>query len=290
MSDIKLCVIGGDNRNIIAAKELAAIGYEVALYGFDKFDGDFGEVTRCTDMDGAIRCSYAIILPLPFSKDNETLNAPFCSKKIKISEILNRMNKNQMLLGGKLSIDTAAMCKIIGIESYDYYLRDDFSLLNAIATAEGALEVAMSLSDVTLHGSKCAVISYGKVGKVLASKLRDLSADVTVAVRRESYFSEIYASGLKGILIPQFKKTLSDYDFIFNAAPSLVLDAESLKNARKTTVFVDLASMPGGIDREEAKKLGLKFEWALALPGKVAPVSAGVYLAKTINNIITGVE
>lgn len=41
-----------------------------------------------------------------------------------------------------------------------------------------------------------------------------------------------------------------------------------------------------GVDFDSAKKLGLNVIWALSLPGKVAPVTAAVFIKETIYNII----
>ena len=54
----------------------------------------------------------------------------------------------------------------------------------------------------------------------------------------------------------------------------------------KETLLVDLASAPGGIDFEAAKTYGIKSIWALALPGKATPKSAGRIIAHTIVHIL----
>ena len=41
-TDKKIAVIGGDARQIFCAKNLCTYGFETALYGFDKYDGDIG--------------------------------------------------------------------------------------------------------------------------------------------------------------------------------------------------------------------------------------------------------
>lgn len=40
--------------------------------------------------------------------------------------------------------------------------------------------------------------------------------------------------------------------------------------------------MPSGVDFEAASALGVQVIWALSLPGKTAPVSAGKIVAQTI--------
>ena len=54
----------------------------------------------------------------------------------------------------------------------------------------------------------------------------------------------------------------------------------------KRTVMIDLASAPGGIDIHAAKEHGLKVIWALSLPGKHSPYTAGKIIAQTIIQIL----
>ena len=50
--------------------------------------------------------------------------------------------------------------------------------------------------------------------------------------------------------------------------------------------ILDLASKPGGVDLRAAGELGLTVIWALSLPGKVAPVTAGAAIKSTIYNML----
>ena len=59
-----------------------------------------------------------------------------------------------------------------------------------------------------------------------------------------------------------------------------------MQYVKKECLLIDLASKPGGIDQEEAKKQDLKSIWALALPGKVAPVTTAKFIKDTIYNIL----
>ena len=47
-----------------------------------------------------------------------------------------------------------------------------------------------------------------------------------------------------------------------------------------------MASNPGGIDKKGEKERNLKLIWALALPGKVAPVTTAEFIKDTIYNIL----
>ena len=59
-----------------------------------------------------------------------------------------------------------------------------------------------------------------------------------------------------------------------------------LKDLRPDCLIIDLASKPGGVDRKAADRLGRQVIWALSLPGKVAPVTAGGAIRSTIYNML----
>ena len=66
-----------------------------------------------------------------------------------------------------------------------------------------------------------------------------------------------------------------DFDVIFNTVPALIFSRERLEKLEKSTLLIDLASRPGGVDFNAAAELQVKTIWALSLPGRVAPKSAG---------------
>ena len=58
------------------------------------------------------------------------------------------------------------------------------------------------------------------------------------------------------------------------------------QNNRLRAVFSYPNKRSAGVDLEAAKELGVKVIWALSLPGKVAPVTAGEMIKNTVLNII----
>ena len=52
-------------------------------------------------------------------------------------------------------------------------------------------------------------------------------------------------------------KEVKDFDVVFNTVPSLIFTKEVLKNTHKNTLFIDLASLPGGIDKASAKEYNI---------------------------------
>lgn len=277
-----ISVIGGDLRQIALAHLLEKKGCNVQIFGFDK-NIEVGTLKKAHTLADAAKAA-AIVLPLPVSQDNITLNAPLSINEIKLGELAKAAPKNSLVFGGKFS--AAAREFFRGIRVYDYLDREELSVLNAIPTAEGAIEIALAETPRTIHSSKCLVIGYGRIGKVLADRLGAFGAEVVVSARKAEDFSWISANGFESVNSLELEKERFDYNIIFNTVPSVILNAAVLEKIPKDTLIIDLASKPGGVDFSLARELGLKVIWALSLPGKTAPITAGEIIGNTILNIL----
>ena len=279
--NIKIGVIGGDLRQLVAAQEIAAEGCEAAVYGFDEYEGNFGMATKCVNLADAVRKSDFIILPLPYSLDGIHLNTPNSQTEIHLDELFNLFEPGQIILAGKtggLNID--------GVKIIDYYNREEFIILNALPTAEGAVNIAMQELPGMISNSKILIMGYGRIGKFLAHKLYGLHAQIYISARRHEDLAWIEAFGYTGLTYAQIDSHLPEFDVIFNTVPALLLDESRLARVKKDCVIIDLASNPGGVDFISAKNLGRNVIWALSLPGKYAPASAGKILSRTVKLIM----
>ncbi|MDR1736571.1 MAG: hypothetical protein LBR85_06870 [Oscillospiraceae bacterium] len=172
------------------------------------------------------------------------------------------------------------------VSGQDFLQRDDFSVLNAIPTVEGAIQVAINNTTRTIHASRCCVIGFGRIGKLLAERLCAFGAYVSVAARKAGDIAWIRARGYTAINSMRLEARLCDEDIIFNTVPHMMLTYARLTELKKGCLLVDLASAPGGIDFKAAERLGINAKWALSLPGKVAPESAAGYLRDTLMTIL----
>lgn len=281
----KYTIIGGDLRNVKLAEMIAADGNEVNVYGFKNAGFDV-KIMESPDMKTAIDDSNIVIGPLPCSNDNESLTAPFHSDKIHMNEVFKSIGKNQLFIAGRISEKVAHMAHAYNVYAIDILEREEMAVLNAIPTAEGAIQIAMEETPVTLHDSKVLVVGYGRVGKMLAKSLAALNAEVYVEARKYSDIAWIKSNGYKPVYISELINYAGQMDIIFNTVPQLIITSEILEQINKDSLVIDLASKPGGVDFEKAKALGIKVIWALSLPGKVAPVTAAKYIKETVYNII----
>lgn len=283
----KLLVLGGDMRIVALANRFARDGFDVVAFGFGEDIAFDGLVTRASDLDNALQDRDIVIAGLPVTNDDITVRTPLYDGKIYFYELFKKMRKNQWLIGGKITKKIQNLGTIYNIPIVDYFEREELTVLNAIPTAEGAVELAMRELPITIHGSCALVLGFGRVGKALAKTLYALGADTFVEARKFEDLSWIKCYGYHGVYLPDLPAQLGEFDMIFNTIPYEILTREMLEKLRKDCLVVDLASLPGGVDFDAAQQLGVRAISALSLPGKVAPQTAGEMIAHTIINIIT---
>ncbi len=277
----KISVIGGDLRQLTLAKLLSEDGYDVSVFGFGK-DSISEKYDIENDLTQAAK-SDVLILPMPASIGKNLLNAPFAGEEIKLSDISENALPNALVLGGKLSESIYDLFKFQ--KCIDYSEREELMIKNAVPTAEGAIELAISETPTTIAGSRCLVIGYGRIGKVLSKLLHDMNAYVTVSARKYSDLARISVNGCNAVHNKDIIDSIGEYDIIFNTAPALILDEKALERINPDSTVIDLASKPGGVDFGKAKDLGLKVIWALSIPGKTAPITSGKIIKETVSNI-----
>ncbi len=281
-------IIGGDLRTIKLAKMLANEGNKIYTYGLEKAEElkDNSNIIFTEKISRAIPKDVEVVIgPIPFTSNGININAPFGEKEISIREMIHYL-EGKILIAGSISPEIYDMANDEYIEIIDIMKREELAVLNTISTAEGAIEIAISNTNKIIHGSEVLILGFGRIGKVLARKMAGLSAKVTCAARKDEDLAWIRAYGHNETNINALGENLSQYDIILNTVPHLVLNKERLQYVKKDALLIDLASNPGGIDKKEAKELKLKLVWALALPGKVAPVTTAEFIKDTIYNIL----
>jgi dipicolinate synthase subunit A len=280
-------VIGGDLRIVKLVELLAKDDFKIYTYGLEKADKlkDNEKVKFCDTIEEAIGLTKVVIGPVPFSSNNIDINAPYSERKIKIQEILCNM-AGKALLAGSIKPEIENEAKQENVNIIDLLKKEELVVLNAIATAEGTIQVAMEETSKTIHGSNILIMGYGRIGKVLSKMLLGIGANVYCEARKKEDLAWIKAYGYTPIDLANLKETLNKFDIIVNTIPTLILDKSHLQNVNKECLIIDVASMPGGIDQEAAKELGIRTLWALSLPGKVAPTTSAEYIKETIDHIL----
>ena len=271
-------VIGGDMRQVYLANYLKNQRYQVITYAIKKEESECMEGERFEDV---VRGSKCIIGPVVFS-NGEVITSNDGKKKMEVDTFLDLITPEQMIFGGCFHDQVIKACKNKKIPIFDFMKMDDVAIYNAIATAEGAIMEAIKMQPINLHQSRSLVLGYGRCAKILASKLKGLDVNVTVCARNPTQRSLANALGLETMDFMELKRRISQYDSIFNTIPKMIIKEEILRKISKDTCIIDIASMPGGMDHQLAKDLGICAKLCKSLPGIYSPKSSGIMLAKKV--------
>ncbi len=274
-----ISILGGDLRQVCLARLLSEDGWMVTTWGLEKGGGDGG-----APLDQALEGDI-LLLPMPVCR-NGMLHLPLTDTELEAERLWARLRYDQLLLGGMTGNLSRRLMADYGLTLLDYYDREETQVANAVPTAEGALQLAMESTDRTLHSSRCLIIGYGRIGRLLADRLLALGAEVTVSARKYGDLAWIEAWGCRGVQTGALTGQLDRFDLIFNTAPALILDGTRLRETREDCVIIDLASAPGGVDLEAAKRLSRRAIPAPGLPGKVAPRTAAAAIRDSVYHIL----
>ncbi len=261
---MKIAILGSSLRFDILSSKLSSSDYDVTNYS--RAD----EIPEKLEQD-------IIVLPIPTKTKEGFLNI-VGDCKITPEALLERTKPEALIISCNFSDNRR---KTVDINKDEY-----FAFLNAIPTAEGAINLALKDKGMTMYNSKCLIVGFGRIGKILAHRLDGLKADITVAARNPKDLALIKALGLKDINIYSLEETINEYDIIFQTVPSPILNDNVLSNVSKDTPIIELSSAMAGTDTAKAKELGLKVINAGGLPEKCAPQTAGMILFDSVIRII----
>lgn len=292
MSDkIKLAVLGGDTRQYALIERFLANGLLTYTFGLPTKALPPGAVP-VQDWREATDGARAVILPLPASPDGVRVHMPLMpeAEAPPLSMLFRELPLHIPVAGGRFSPTVRALAEQLGRPLFDYFASEELQQKNALPTAEGAVFIAMRELPYVISGMPVAVTGYGRVARALCELLSAMHADVTVAARKPFDLANAAAHGYRTVSIAQKDGVMAlcqGQRVIFNTVPFWLFSGDVLARMQKDTLIIDLASAPGGVDAEAAKKCGVRVIWALSLPGKYAPASAGEYVADTVLSYLT---
>lgn len=283
--ELNFWVVGGDMRQVKLAQLLSDDGHTVHTYALDPGPEPVPGLIQEQNLKQAGRAD-CVVLPLIVSVGGGLLNAPLSLSEHPLAPILDRLSPRQFLCGGRIDPETEALARERGLTIHDYFAREELAVANAVPTAEGAVQLAMEHLPITIHGSRVLVVGFGRVGRITAQRFAALGAKVSVAARKYEQLAWAQAMGFGAEELGHLAGWLCGYDLVVNTVPAQVLNRPELEDLKPGCLILDLASKPGGVDLAAAGELGLTVIWALSLPGKVAPVTAGAAIRSTIYNML----
>ena len=277
---MNISIIGGDLRIVRLAQMYANERNRVYTYGLEKYfkESTDENIIVCEELQKAIDESKIIISAIPFSKDGINVNAPYADKTINIEELEGKLSNKVFIAGGIPKKDYKRQIKII-----DLLKNEKLTILNAIPTVEGTIKIAIDKREETIYESNVLICGFGRIGKILCDKFRALGSNVYCVARKESDLTWIREKRCVPLEYCEIEKIAHKIDILINTVPTMVIDKEKLEFFNKKVLMIDVASNPGGIDKEYANKIGIQVITALGIPGKETPLTAAKYIKEAIN-------
>lgn len=274
-SKLKIAVVAGDEREQEIARCAAATGAEVSAYGFPWPANGIAGVTLAKSPAEALNGADVALFPIPGIAPDGALFAPQCDTRIILDrEALAGMRQPANIILGWADKNLQGHCEALGIGIHEYEWDDDLMLLRGPAIVEGLLKVLIDNTDITIHKSRILCVGQGVIGTLVTRTLVALGAEVHVAARNPVQRASSYAAGAEPHHLEDMTKAAEGMDMIISSVPAQIVQRETLERLPRHALLVDLAAPPGGIDREAAAELGLRFVWARGL-GSRAPVTVG---------------
>lgn len=185
---------------------------------------------------------------------------------------INASKPGALIFGGK----NADKNEIEAAGRVKFEQSNKFKIKNSIATAEGALCIAISETNHTIYKSDVLVLGYGFLGKEVANVFSNMDAKVTVCSSNED---ELKAAAGKGYECVALKDLFAlPYNIILNTIPAYVLKGDKFISVPKNAVLIELASIPC-CDKDQE---GIRIIEARGLPGKYSPYSAALDMYEEI--------
>ncbi len=284
LKNLKVGFIGGDKRETILMQYLQRQGAKISILGLPPAAVDAEAFHRPEDFFAAVEI---VIGPLPGTDAEGYIRGAYLPGGLRLDEeFFKKLGSNKPMIIGMMPANLVDKGLAMGANIILSADLDEIAVLNAIPTAEGAIQIALAESERTLFGNTSVVLGLGRVGRVMGHRLALLGSKVYGVTRSPAAHAWGLDLGIKPAGYADLDSILPQAHFIFNTVPAMVMPEKVLKLCNSETIIIDLASAPGGVDFDSAKRLGIKALLCLGLPGKLFPCSAGEILCQTYPRLL----
>ena len=286
LKGIRLAVIGGDDRELYLIPELQKSGAYIFGVGFNNAP-TIPEMSLASTLLDVVDKVDALLFPMFGMDDRGFVKAKYSDSPILVTnEVLRAIPNHVPLFIGWARPALKLAASRFDIRVIEVANLDQLAILNSIPSAEGAIQMAMEATTITIHGSESFVLGLGRCGWTIARMLQGMGAHVTGVARKPADLARAKEMGIRPVDFLDLDQVIGQAEIVFNTIPQMVLEKKILECMLRDAVIIDIASIPGGTDFEYAQMLGIKATLAPGLPGIVAPKTAGKILAQVYPQLI----
>ena len=283
----RVAVVPGDDRDLAMAEALTDAGAEVCVSGPAPKEAT-GRLQWAPSLEAALEGAQALVLPVAgIDAEGYVTRRPAGHPPARVGpQTLRRLPPGSWVVAPGAPGPLRVQVESLGLRFVDLLEDEPFLLLNAVVTAEGAVQLAMQHLSVTIHASRSVVVGLGRCGQQLARLLSAMGSSVTAVAYGSIEAARAYGLGVRAVAPSQLAQAVAEADVVFNTAPAPVLTEAVLCGMRREALIVDIASGRGGVDGEAARRLGIGLLHALAIPARTAPRTAGRLMARRILELL----
>jgi dipicolinate synthase subunit A len=270
-----IAIVGGDRREQEIARQAGMTGADVRAFGFPWPEKGIANVTLAKDASAALNGANFALFPIPGMSAEGALFAPAAPTPIVPDHaMLAGMRAPANIILGWANEALKGHCQSLSIGLHEYEWDVELMLLRGPAIVEGMLKAIIENTEITIHRSRVCVVGQGTIGSLVTRWMVALGAHTHVAARNAIQRAAASAMGAQTHPLEELSSLAPELDTIISTVPSQIVGRSVLSRLPPHGLLVDLAAPPGGIDRDVAKELGLKFIWARGM-GSRAPVTVG---------------
>lgn len=263
---MKYVFIGGDDRTAHAVEYIKQADEHASRY--------CGSVDISTLRSELSDCDV-LVLPFPLFSFDKSIRG---ITNVTLDEILSMTSDSAMILCGKRVRPLTGS----GVRVREYGENEEYLMCGAYLTAEGALGHLLLEYPRELREKRIVLTGYGRIGKALYALLLPFTNNITVVARRREVIDELVDDGVVACDFSMLAHACVSADIVINTVPKLVFDNKVLSCMPRDAYLIELASAPGGFDKEAVANNGNILNALPALPGRCAPVSAGEALGTAV--------
>ncbi|MBQ9118813.1 MAG: NAD(P)-binding domain-containing protein [Lachnospiraceae bacterium] len=290
----KIGICGGDVRNAYLAGLLSAKDCEVWIWDLDAAKDSLWE-NRIEEAQGRLAKLHGAESFEALAEQVDVLIGatplfryalPGTTAEETAERFLRLSKEGRYFFAGGIPSSWITRAKNAGAVWTDFLRDTRYQELNARLTAEGTLAEMLLCAVGGLAGNSVLVSGYGSCGKAIAKQLQANGAEVTVCVRRIESAREAAEAGLKVCYFEYVEKLLQEFDFVINTVPAGVFGKECIKQLRKDSRLLEIASGAGGFDMDAIQESGLQVKRCPGLPGKYAPLCCARGMLELVEQVL----
>jgi len=271
---LKLAFLGGDEREPEIARLAAATGAEVRAFGQPWPEQGVPGVSVADDPVGAVTGADYLVLPIPLGVGLEVY-APHAGEPIIADAgVVGALAPGAHAFLGGATPEFREVAEKAGVRLHEYDPDRELMLLRGPAIVEGAIQLAIENTEITINDASVVVVGFGTIGSLLARRLLGLGARVHVAARNPTQRAGAYADGAIPVPLEELPSLAPELQMVFSTVPAQVVGRELLERLPRGSLVLDIVPPPDHADLDLAAELGHRAVWARGL-GRRAPVTVG---------------